>query len=165
MSEQTVSLLVETLGNALMACDRMVVVAESCTGGGIARAMTDRAGSSRWFECGFVTYSNQSKMKMLGVAASTLEHFGAVSEATAIEMARGAMINSHAHISVAVTGIAGPDGGTEQKPVGMVCFAWADQHNMSSTTLLFEGDRMAVREQSVLMAIQGLIDFIDQHIS
>ncbi len=165
MSEQTVSLLVETIGNALLACDRMVVVAESCTGGGIARAMTDRAGSSRWFERGFITYSNSSKMEMLGVTALTLENLGAVSEFTAIEMARGALLNSHAHISVAVTGIAGPDGGTEQKPVGMVCFAWADEHNLSSTTLQFEGDRVAIREQSVLMAIQGLINFIDQHVS
>ncbi len=155
--------LVERLGGMLLAHGMMVVAAESCTGGGIAEAMTRLPGSSRWFDRGFVTYSNEAKQELLGVSAKTLEVYGAVSEQTASEMAGGALNNSHAQISVAVTGIAGPDGGSAEKPVGTVCFAWGLRHQDTVTaSIVFSGDRRLVRLQTVLMALQGLLDRIEK---
>jgi nicotinamide-nucleotide amidase len=142
-----------------------LVSAESCTGGGLAHAVTAVAGSSRWFECGFVTYSNDSKREMLGVGADTLERFGAVSEQTALAMAVGALHQSHGDISVAITGIAGPGGGSDEKPVGTVCLAWARRSGATrSAQVLLPGDRDAIRDQSVALALQGLLDLIESGI-
>lgn len=153
---------IRRLAELLLGHELMVVTAESCTGGGIANAMTAVPGSSRWFERGFVAYSNAAKREDLGVPVETLECYGAVSEATAAAMAEGALHNSHGDISVAVTGIAGPDGGSEEKPVGYVCFAWTVRNQAPRTThVIFEGGRRAVREQSVAMALQGLIDLLE----
>jgi len=137
----------------------MLATAESCTGGWIAQAITSAAGSSEWFERGFVTYSNDSKREMLGVRAATLARHGAVSEATAREMATGALKRSRAQISVAVTGVAGPGGGTRKKPVGMVCFAWATKKGGArSATRRFRGGRESVRRQSVVAALEGVLE-------
>ena len=134
-----------------------VATAESCTGGLIAGAITDVAGSSDWFDRGFVTYSNEAKIEMLGVRAETLAAHGAVSEATAREMATGALARSGADIAVAVTGIAGPAGGSSTKPVGLVCFAWARGRTRRARTAHFPGDRAAVRAATVAAALEGLI--------
>ncbi len=161
MSTVPVSFLLQRFSDNLLAREMMVAVAESCTGGSIAKVMTDIPGSSRWFERGFVTYSNVAKTEMLGVTTETLMTWGAVSEQAAIEMAEGALAHSHAGISVAVTGIAGPDGGTDQKPVGTVCFAWSHGRMTRSATSLFSGDRESIRAKAVMMAIQGLLDTIE----
>jgi nicotinamide-nucleotide amidase len=146
------------LGALLEARGWRVSTAESCTGGLVAGAITDIAGSSAWFERGFVTYSNDAKTEMLGVRTETLAAHGAVSEATASEMVAGALERSSADIAVAVTGIAGPSGGTPQKPVGLVCFAWGRRGGaVRSLTQQFPGDRAAVREASVVEALDGLI--------
>ena len=140
----------------------LIATAESCTGGLVAKLITDRAGSSRWFERGFVTYSNLSKEEMLGVSSESLKHWGAVSEPVAAAMAEGALKHSQANYSISITGIAGPDGGTNDKPVGTVCFAWAekktDQDGVSSHTeqKQFSGDRESVRMQSAVFALQNL---------
>jgi nicotinamide-nucleotide amidase len=139
----------------------MLATAESCTGGWIAEAVTAVAGSSGWFERGFVTYSNLSKQELLGVAAKTLERHGAVSIETAREMAQGALARSRADIALAVTGIAGPGGGSASRPVGMVCFAWASRAGVSSDSRLFAGDRASVRRQSVVHALEGAIASLD----
>jgi nicotinamide-nucleotide amidase len=137
----------------------LLATAESCTGGWVAQAVTAVAGSSEWFDRGFVTYSNDAKREMLGVRAETLERHGAVSEETAREMAAGALAASRAQVAVAITGVAGPTGGTPQKPVGMVCFAWAVRGGaIESATRRFEGDREAVRRQSVMFGLQGVLD-------
>jgi nicotinamide-nucleotide amidase len=147
------------LGCALAARGLVVATAESCTGGLIAGAITDVPGSSGWFDRGFVTYSNAAKTEMLGVRADTLAAHGAVSEETAAEMALGALERSNAALAVAVTGVAGPDGGTPAKPVGMVCFAWARRiGDVDTATRRFAGDRAAVRAATVAVALQGLID-------
>lgn len=148
----------ERLAEALLARGEMLASAESCTGGMIAAALTALAGSSRWFERGFVTYSNEAKTQMLGVAAATIEREGAVSEATAREMACGAIAHSAAHCAVAVTGIAGPGGGSPAKPVGTVCIAWCRRGESGlATTFHFTGDRDAVRRASVIAALDGLL--------
>lgn len=149
-------LLVEELGNALMKRQWQCVTAESCTGGGLAYWLTSIPGSSAWFERGFVTYSNHAKEELLGVSSATLTNFGAVSRETAQEMARGALQNSRAHISVAITGIAGPDGGTVEKPVGLVWIATATQDQVHAESYVFQGDRWSIREQSILAALQQL---------
>jgi len=150
--------LATRLGALLEARGWRVSTAESCTGGLVAGAITDIAGSSAWFERGFVTYSNPAKTEMLGVRAETLAAHGAVSEATAREMVAGALDQSSSDIAVAVTGIAGPSGGTPQKPVGLVCFAWGCRGGtVRSLTQQFPGDRAAVREASVVEALDGLI--------
>jgi nicotinamide-nucleotide amidase len=137
----------------------ILATAESCTGGWVAQAVTSVSGSSDWFDRGFVTYSNEAKREMLGVRLATLERHGAVSEETAREMAAGALAASRAQIAVAITGVAGPTGGSPQKPVGMVCFAWAVREGAGDTaTRRFEGDRTAVRRQSVIVALQGVLD-------
>jgi nicotinamide-nucleotide amidase len=150
--------LSEAVGQALLECQLMLATAESCTGGWVASVITATAGSSQWYERGFVTYSNAAKIDMLGVAESTLADAGAVSEATAAEMAAGALAHSRASISVAITGIAGPSGGSPGKPVGTVCFAWcrAEQAAVSETGQ-FHGDREQIRRQAVVQALQGLL--------
>ena len=161
MTDDVIAGLVAELAGLLEAGGSMVVAAESCTGGWIAKSMTDRAGSSGWFDRGFVTYSNEAKSDMLGVAGTTLAEAGAVSEPVALEMARGALARSRAGFAVAVTGVAGPSGGTPQKPVGTVWFAWAGAGGRSTTHLeWFAGDREAVRRGSVELALEGLRDFV-----
>lgn len=147
------------LGQALKERGLMLAMAESCTGGMVAEAITSIPGSSAWFDRGFVTYSNAAKIDMLDVSAKTLEEFGAVSEQTAAEMAIGALKNSAAQIAGSITGIAGPDGGTPAKPVGTVCFAWASHSTQTSTcTRRFEGDRKSVRQQAAIFMLAGLIE-------
>lgn len=156
MSE--LEILAERLGRELLARGERLATAESCTGGWVAQTVTAIAGSSEWFDCGVVTYSNESKVALLGVAEDTLATHGAVSEATARAMALGAVKRSRADWAVAVTGIAGPSGGTPQKPVGMVCFAWAQRGgNCEALTCQFAGDRAGIREQAVRLALSGTL--------
>lgn len=138
----------------------MLATAESCTGGGVAQAVTDIAGSSAWFDCGFVTYSNASKIALLNVPTQILDQHGAVSEATANAMCQGALLNSRAQLVLSTTGIAGPDGGVPDKPVGTVCFGWACDQVAQVETKYFSGDRAAIRAQSVDYALRGLLKFI-----
>ncbi len=162
MSESAALLLTQRLAEAMLLNHYTLVTAESCTGGGIAQLLTCLPGSSRWFDRGFVTYSNASKREMLAVEEDILSRFGAVSEECAAAMAAGALQNSHADMAVSVTGIAGPDGGSADKPVGTVCFGWAQRKGDILTTVhVFEGGREQVRRQSVLMAIQGLLDLLE----
>ncbi|KDM92608.1 nicotinamide-nucleotide amidase [Photobacterium galatheae] len=155
--------LARQVGQALKARQWRAVTAESCTGGGVSAAITEIAGSSGWFDCAFVTYSNEAKQDMLGVRAETLTEYGAVSEPVVKEMAQGALIHSRGQISVAISGIAGPDGGTPDKPVGTVCFAWADTTGwLLLETCCFRGDRQSVREQAVARALQGILDRLNQ---
>jgi len=155
--------MTEQLGRLLLMNNLMLATAESCTGGGLAEMITRVPGSSAWFERGFVTYSNNAKQEMLGVNHDTLNKYGAVSEQTACAMVEGALAHSQAQVSVAITGIAGPDGGTEEKPVGTVCLAWQRQgQSVLSVRVLFEGDRQQVRQQACLMALQGLIDMLEK---
>jgi len=152
--------LANALARDLKVAGHSLATAESCTGGWIAQVLTSIPGSSRWFERGFVTYSNLSKRELLGVRTETLARFGAVSEQTARAMAEGALTHSHADLALAVTGIAGPDGGTPEKPVGTVCLAWAQRQRAThSTTRHFSGDRQEIRRQSVAAAIEGLGDY------
>lgn len=138
------------------------MTAESCTGGWVAQVVTSVAGSSDWFERGFVTYSNDAKREILGVSGKTLEANGAVSEETAREMAKGALANSKATIALSVTGIAGPAGGSAGKPVGTVCFGWARKNGTPVTeTRVFTGDREAVRRQSVVHALEKVLVLLD----
>jgi len=140
----------------------MLVTAESCTGGWIAKAVTDIAGSSGWFERGVVCYSNDAKVETLGVSPRTLDEHGAVSRAVAVEMARGALVNRRAHVSIAVTGVAGPGGGTATKPVGLVWLAWSRRGGRVETrSERFPGDREAVRRGAVEAALRGLLEFVD----
>jgi nicotinamide-nucleotide amidase len=149
----------ELLGHWLMANGKMVATAESCTGGWIAQSLTEVPGSSTWFDRGFVTYSNSAKTQMLGVKAETLQTYGAVSAETAEEMVIGALARSEAHFAIAVTGIAGPDGGTSEKPVGTVFIAWADKDGAIKVKKnLFYGNRHQIRAQTVQIAIKGLTE-------
>jgi nicotinamide-nucleotide amidase len=148
-------------GNTLKAKNLLLVTAESCTGGGVAQAITEIAGSSEWFDCGFIAYSNASKTEMLDVSAALIAQHGTVSEEVAAAMAAGAIANSNAHVSLATTGIAGPGGAVPGKPVGTVCFAWAMGDNVHTERLVFTGDRHAVREQTVAHALQGLLRFLE----
>lgn len=153
--------LAARVGAALKSRGWMLATAESCTGGGIAQAVTAVAGSSAWFERGFVTYSNLSKQQMLGVREATLVAHGAVSEAAVREMAQGALRQSAAQAALAVSGIAGPGGGTPEKPVGTVWLAWATADGRIITTRqYFPGDRDEVRAQAVRAALQGLLDLL-----
>jgi len=154
--------LAQRLGERLKARRGMLVTAESCTGGWAAQAVTAIAGSSEWFERGFVTYSNAAKEEMLGVRDETLTRHGAVSEETAREMALGALEHSHGTIALAVTGVAGPTGGSAAKPVGTVCFAWAIKGAApTAETRRFSGDRDAVRRQSVEHALRKVLELLD----
>jgi nicotinamide-nucleotide amidase len=160
--------LAETLGARLRMEHLSVATAESCTAGGIAYAMTQVAGSSEWFDRGFVTYSNASKLQMLHVPAAYLRDFGAVSEPVARALALGALAHSQAQIAVAVTGIAGPSGGSPEKPVGTVCFAWGFKREATmapwvvTATRHFAGDRAAVRTQTIVEALRHLIGLLEQ---
>ena len=156
------------LGTRLLGQHLTIATAESCTAGGIAYAITQTPGSSQWFDRSFITYSNASKQQMLGVSTAYLRDFGAVSEPVARAMALGALTQSQAQITVAVTGVAGPDGGTPEKPVGTVCFAWAIKRDPSSApwvrtaTRRLSGDRAAMRTQSIIEALEGLIGLLKQ---
>ncbi|MBZ0070116.1 MAG: nicotinamide-nucleotide amidase [Gammaproteobacteria bacterium] len=160
-SDDDLTRLARLLGERLRASGQRVATAESCTGGWVAKVLTDIAGSSQWFERGFVTYTNASKQDLLGVDAEVLTGHGAVSAATVEAMASGALVRSRAQFSCAISGIAGPGGGTPDKPVGLVWFAWARGSGSAavrSECRQFTGDREAVRRQAVAHALQGLID-------
>ncbi|HEX4326889.1 MAG TPA: nicotinamide-nucleotide amidase [Burkholderiales bacterium] len=157
----TLSLLGTLVGARLKERGLVLACAESCTGGWVAQTVTAVAGSSAWFDRGFVTYSNQAKEDMLGVPAQTLEQFGAVSEETARAMAAGALTHSLAQVALSITGIAGPTGGTPEKPVGLVCFGWAKGEAARTESVRFDGDREAVRRQAVIHALQGLLALIE----
>ena len=151
------------LGALLVNEQLKLVTAESCTGGWVAQCLTAIAGSSAWFDRGFVTYSNEAKQEMLGVPPDMLAEHGAVSQPVAVAMAEGALRNSRADWAVAITGIAGPTGGSPQKPVGTVCFAWACRDGrIVTSTRHFPGSREDVRAQSVEHALSGLIERMDQ---
>ena len=149
--------LAAKVGRRLKAAGAKLVTAESCTGGWAAQAVTAISGSSDWFDRSFVTYSNEAKREMLGVKSATLKKHGAVSEQTAREMAKGALRRSRGTIAVAITGVAGPTGGSDMKPVGMVCFAFATPRSVSSETRRFKGNRGSVRRQSVVHALKGVL--------
>jgi nicotinamide-nucleotide amidase len=149
------------LGEACLVKHLKIATAESCTGGGVGEAITRTAGSSAWFDRGFVTYSNEAKVDLLGVKQETLGSHGAVSEAVAREMAMGALHQSDADIAVAVTGVAGPGGGTVSKPVGLVWFAWASLDGKVETKFeILAGDRAAIRQQAVIEALRGLLKLV-----
>ena len=153
--------LAARVGKALKTRKLMLVTAESCTGGWVAEAVTMVPGSSDWFERGFVTYTYASKREMLGVKRRTLGKYGAVSEPVVLEMALGALKNSHTQMAVSVSGTAGPSGGTRDKPVGTVCFAWTRMNGgMVSATRHFKGNRQAVRRKSVEHALNGVLVFL-----
>ncbi len=150
--------LAADVGRALKARGWMLATAESCTGGWIGQCMTMVPGSSEWFERGFITYTNVAKMEMLDVRRETLQADGAVSEQTVREMAQGALQHSRAHVTVAVSGVAGPGGGSAEKPVGTVCLAWAVRGGaVQAATLHLDGDRDAVRRASVVAALKGVV--------
>jgi len=150
--------LAKKLGQLLYDQKLYCAVAESCTGGSLAAAITDVPGSSQWFDRGFVTYTNEAKQEMLGVPASVIATDGAVSDATVRAMAQGALANSHADMSMAISGIAGPGGGSTDKPVGTVWIAWARLLQTShAQCYLFAGDRASVRQQAVQVALDGAI--------
>ena len=150
--------LVNQLSMALLHKRQTVCTAESCTGGLIAKTFTDLAGSSDWFDRGFVTYSNAAKHEMLGVPASLIEDYGAVSEPVANAMATGALRHSEADFAIAVTGVAGPGGGSAEKPVGTVWIAVASAEQMEAQCHQFDGDRAAVREATLLVGLEKLIE-------
>ena len=156
--DQTMTALASQVGARLQARHWMLAAAESCTGGWVAAALTAIAGSSAWFERGFVTYSNEAKTEMLGVPRELIERHGAVSEEVARAMAAGALRQSRAQIALSITGVAGPGGGTLTKPVGLVCFGWASG-NLSQVveTKQFPGDREAVRRAAVMHALDGVL--------
>ncbi len=154
--------LVAQVGQSLIDHNLMVVTAESCTGGMIAEALTAISGSTAWFDRAYITYSYESKKEMLGVKEMTIQKKGAVSQSCVEEMVLGALQQSHAKVSVACSGIAGPTGGTNDKPVGTVWLAWAiqGQDKVVSERFLFSGDRQAVREQTTEAALQGILKLL-----
>ncbi|MAJ90739.1 MAG: damage-inducible protein CinA [Legionellales bacterium] len=159
----TIEVLVEQLAERFVKTSKKLVIAESCTGGGLSENLTRFPGSSSWFDCAFVTYSNRSKQDLLSVSADKIEEFGAVSEEIALEMAQGALRKSSADYSVSITGIAGPDGGTNEKPVGTVCIAWCERNQNATTTRTeFSGNRSRIREQACMLAMQGLLDILQK---
>ena len=161
VSDEELHQLATELGDKLQARGWMLTTAESCTGGWVGQLVTAIPGSSNWYERGFITYANAAKVEMLGVPAETLDTYGAVSEDTASAMAAGALKHSHAQAALAISGIAGPGGGTREKPVGLVCYGWAlaDGSLMSSTCRL-DGDREEIRSRAVAAALRGLIELI-----
>jgi len=154
------ALLSRKTGTALKRKAQVLVTAESCTGGWVAQAVTSVSGSSDWFERGYVTYSNAAKREDLGVRKTTLARHGAVSEQAAREMARGALRCSRGTIALSVTGVAGPAGGSPEKPVGTVCFGWAQGRRIRSETKRFKGGRARVRRQSVIHALRGVLKWL-----
>ncbi len=162
MTADAITLLATLVGNALQKQKQMLATAESCTGGGIGEAITRIAGSSAWYDRGFITYSNLAKAGMLGITAARSADFRAVSEDTARAMALGALAHSQATLALAVTGVAGPLGGSASTPVGTVCFAWAARGGVvAAERRQFDGDREAVRRQAILHALQGLLRLMD----
>jgi nicotinamide-nucleotide amidase len=162
MTEQRITELARALGRIAKRRGVDIAAAESCTGGGVAEAITRISGSSGWFERGFVTYTNVAKKQMLGVSQRTLARHGAVSEEVAREMAAGALARSRADVSVSVTGIAGPTGGSKAKPVGLVYIGWACRKGpVQARVFRFKGARLEIRRQAVAVALQGLIDLLD----
>ncbi len=161
--------LSERLGHSLWAKGRLLCVAESCTGGGLAEAMTAISGSSNWFECGWVTYTNAAKTRLLGVAPGVFEEYGAVSAECVSAMTVGALARADADYSVAISGVAGPGGGSADKPVGTVWIAWRYQSGRNESVgesafagrFLFSGDRLAVRDHAVFMAMQGVFNHLE----
>ncbi len=147
------------LGQSLAQQGLVVTTAESCTAGGVARAITDIPGSSEWFQAGFITYSNDMKCRLLGVSSELLGAHGAVSKQVAKAMVEGALLQSQSDIGVAITGIAGPGGGSEDKPVGTVCFAVGSSLRVETSQFMFEGDREQVRSQSTMVALDILLRF------
>jgi nicotinamide-nucleotide amidase len=162
MKDATLYRLAEEMGKALQQRGMMLATAESCTGGWVAEAVTAVPGSSSWFDRGFITYTNDAKQDMLGVAAATLAQHGAVSEPTVREMAAGALRNSRAQAALAISGIAGPSGGTAEKPVGTVWIAWALANGAAaSEKRVFAGGRREVRQQAVERALRGLLELLE----
>ena len=165
-TQQQLEALAARVATSLLAHGQTLATAESCTGGWVGQVLTAIAGSSVWYERGFITYSNAAKVDDLGVPVAVLDTHGAVSEATAVAMAQGVLANSRADWGLAITGIAGPTGGTPGKPVGTVCFAWAHGDRPAVTaTHRFPGDRAAVRVQAVAVALQGLIEQLEPSLS
>ena len=163
MPSDTLTTLAILVGAKLKAKGLVLATAESCTGGWVAQAITAISGSSEWFDRGFVTYSNAAKQEMLGVMTQTILEWGAVSEQTAREMASGALAHSRAQVAVAITGVAGPGGGTPDKPVGTVCFSWSmGKDVVIAETRHFSGDRESVRRQSVICALQGVLERLER---
>ena len=158
--------IVTTLAEILQSKNWKMAAAESCTGGLVCANLTEIAGSSQWFERGYITYSNQAKMECLGVPSKLLETFGAVSEEVAKAMAEGAQVNAGVNVAVSITGIAGPSGGSADKPVGMVCFAWAirnaaGENIVHTKTMLFDGDRHGIREQACDYVLSELAKLLE----
>lgn len=161
VSDEELHQLALELGEKLSARGWMLATAESCTGGWVGQLITALPGSSQWYERGFITYANAAKVEMLGVPPDMLESHGAVSEETAMAMAAGALKHSHAQATLAISGIAGPGGGTPQKPVGLVCYGWAlADGTVISSTCRLDGDREEIRSRAVAAALRGLIDLI-----
>lgn len=163
VDEKMLFALSEQVGNSLKQRGWMLVTAESCTGGWVGEEVTAVAGSSHWYDRGFITYTNTAKEEMLGVSQKTLEAFGAVSEQTVSEMVTGALKNSHAQIGLAISGIAGPGGATPTKPLGTVCLAWGTKGGeVKSVTRQFDGDRQQVRAQAVAAALTGVLEILQE---
>ncbi len=162
VSDQALDALARQVGGRLLGLDEMLVTAESCTGGWIAKTLTDIPGSSQWFDRGFVTYSNAAKHQLLGVPEDLIERHGAVSESVVRAMTEGALRHAEARIAVAVSGIAGPDGGTPDKPVGTVWIAWeaSETDQVVARRYQFDGDRERVRRQAVATALEGVLDLL-----
>ncbi|WP_239495276.1 CinA family protein [Salinicola halophilus] len=158
--DRTQDSLTRTLAERCLAAGVQITAAESCTGGGVASAITAVAGSSAYFETGYVTYANAAKTRLLGVRETTLATYGAVSERTVCEMVAGACRDSGAALGVAISGVAGPGGGSADKPVGTVWIAWGDDQAQCAHCYRFDGDRAAVREQAVMVALAGLVDWL-----
>ena len=156
-SNSSINSIAQQVGEALRRIDKKLTVAESCTGGGIAESITSVAGSSQWFEYGYITYSNKAKIKLLGVEQQTLDNYGAVSEQVVEQMAGGALKSSDADYAIAVSGIAGPDGGTAEKPVGTVWICWITPEITRVEKYQLQGDRQAVREQVIKISLQELL--------
>ena len=161
VSDEELHQLAVELGEKLRARGWMLATAESCTGGWAGQLLTSLPGSSQWYERGFITYANAAKVEMLCVPAETIGEHGAVSEATARAMAAGALRNSHAQAALAISGIAGPGGGTPQKPVGLVCYGWAlEDGTVMSSTCRLDGDREEIRSRAVAASLRGLIELV-----
>ena len=156
-SNSSINSIAQQVGEALRRIDKKLTVAESCTGGGIAESITSVAGSSQWFEYGYITYSNKAKIKLLGVEQQTLDSYGAVSEQVVEQMAEGALKSSDADYAIAVSGIAGPDGGTAEKPVGTVWICWITPEITRVEKYQLQGDRQAVRDQVIKISLQELL--------
>lgn len=154
--------LAAQVGEELKSRRLLLAVAESCTGGGVCQALTEIAGSSEWFDCGFVSYSNSSKSELLNIPAALIAQHGAVSEEIAAAMSEGAIANSEAHVALSTTGIAGPGGAVPGKPVGTICFGWTVGGTTHTERKIFSGDRHSVREQTVAYALEKLLRYLEE---